>query len=632
MIVSSVMPNLKGQKYENNNKRTYLYSLKNKNYSAFFLNYSSNLKSLNKSFASESIYRSHISFGMSLKRVSLEADSAVERVLLPLVRDCKKQKGLNNVIGVSKLKMETYNKVLIPLCETMRGNNQHELVPNGINFYGPKGTGKTFFAKQLGEHYVEKGGHFEELDFAGDAKTDIEYLEAKFAEAKNRFEDSGKKKYSMFFIDEVEKMFDKNDSMQKPTLNKLIELTHNSKDKGVILITTANYLKRAEPELLSAERTDLRIPMDYVNKYDLPDFFAHYIKKHNLPVEGNIDFSSIIRNNDKTEQLEFNKPKDIEKRLLQKASKYIGSSYKMGKDEIKEIISDINSDFYSEECRQFIIDKAFARKLDRAYNFPRAICEPGAALPDKPLMLPINPMEKIEGWLNYYLSQRYDEGTPFSNIIMPNVACFVGPKNAGKTYAATQWAEYHISSCDGDFVDITSDMTGDLKKDMAFLKKLFTETKIKFEESKQKLKETTGGKKYTLAFIDGTDKLWDFSKESPEDKKAMCELISNSSEKFGTILLTTFDNFASNQFMWGDSFFHQNLENTTASISLARVTKETIGKVVDYCIKKHQLPLTELPDLYSLLDRPEFKTALTIDDVENHLIKMVLDLANNEKN
>lgn len=614
MIISAIKPY--------SNIQNYTYSSKN--------SYNSTVPTTNNKF-------SHVSFGTKYwfmnfefgKKPTLEPISvAIKQVLLPIADGCNEQKGLNKIVGVSKLKMEIYNKVLIPLCETMRGNRQHEIVPNGINFFGPKGTGKTFFARQLGEHYVAKGGYFEELDFTGDPKLDIEYLETKFAEAKKRFEDSGKKKYSMFFIDEVEKMFDKNDSMQRPTLNKLLELTHNCRDNGVVLLTTANYLKRVEPALLSNGRTDLRIPMDYINKYDLSDFFTHYIQKHNLPVEDNIDFATIIRNIDKTEQLEYNKPKDIERRLLNKASNYIGSSYKMGEDEIREIIAGINSDFYSEECRQFIIDKAYARKLDGTYNFPRAICEPGTALLDKPLMNPIEPMEKIDGWLSYYLSQRYPEGTPFSDIIMPNVACFVGPKNSGKTYAASQWAEYHIA-CDGDFIDITSDMTGDFKKDTVFLRKLLEENKVKFEESKQKLKETTGGKKYTLVFIDGTDKLWDFSKESLEDKKAMCDLISNSSEKFGTILLTTFDNFASNQFAWGDSFFHKSLEATTANISLARVTAETIRKVVDYCIKKHQLPLAEAPDLSNLLERPELKTALTIDDVENYLTKMVLESLNN---
>jgi len=189
-------------------------------------------------------------------------------------------------------------------------------------------------------------------------------------------------------------------------------------------------------------------------------------------------------------------------------------------------------------------------------------------------------------------------------------------------------SKYHIAGY-GGFIDITSEITGDLKKDIALLRKIFIEAR---EGAAKAPEQTLGDVKYTpatLVFIDGTDKLWDFSKASLEDKKEMCELISDSNKKYSAILLTTFDNFASNQFHWGDSFFHKHLEDLTANIPLERVTETTLPKVVNYCIKKHQLPFKDPPDLSSLLERPEFKTALTIDDVENHLTKMVLDSLNN---
>lgn len=184
-----------------------------------------------------------------------------DEVLIPLKGEGYEQ-GLNKVIGFAKLKTGLYEDVLMPLCEIMKGKkSQHMFVPNGINFFGPMGTGKTHFATQLGEHYVKKGGRFVNLrpKLTSDVVKDIATLKAEFAEAKKIFEESGRKKYTMLFIDEIEKVFDINDPNQRPVMAHLLGLANDCKDNGVILMTTSNYLDKVEPALLRNGRTDILI-------------------------------------------------------------------------------------------------------------------------------------------------------------------------------------------------------------------------------------------------------------------------------------------------------------------------------------------------------------------------------------
>lgn len=297
------------------------------------------------------------------EHLKLMADK-LTRVYIPLEEDNYQgyERGLNKVIGFATLKTGIYEDVLMPLCDVMDGKSRHHYVPNGICLFGPMGTGKSYFARQLGDHYVRKGGYFEEFEeLTGDVPTDIKYIKTKFAEAKKRFEESDHKKYTMFLLDEVEKMFDRNNPTQRPVMGTLLRLVNDCKDNGAIFMTTANYLDKVEPALLRNGRTDIRIPLGYIEDVDLADMTHYYIKKDRLPA-GDIDYKKVLEAV-RTEKLQY-KPKDVETCLKKVATDYEDTGEKLSTGEVIKALKKAKIDFDSEINTQFKNDKAYANQTE----------------------------------------------------------------------------------------------------------------------------------------------------------------------------------------------------------------------------------------------------------------------------
>lgn len=281
-----------------------------------------------------------------------------------------KEKGLNKVIGMAELKTDLYSDFLMPLYQTLQGRSKHCFIPNGINFFGPKGTGKTYFVEQLGEHYIDKGGYYKKFKFSNDSVKDIEDLDKVFAEAETNFIKSGKTKYTMLLFDEMEKYLERSVPSQKPTIARLLELTNNCRDRGVIFMSTSNYLDRVEPALLRTGRTDLRIPVGHIAEYDLADIINYYLKMHNLPyTEEKIDFQEIV-DAVKTEKLQY-KPKDVERRLVKEADNVYDYGGQLTTESIKDALVKSSPEFDEQEYSQFVNDKKYAKQLGGIYEYDK---------------------------------------------------------------------------------------------------------------------------------------------------------------------------------------------------------------------------------------------------------------------
>lgn len=269
------------------------------------------------------------------------------------------EQGLNKIAGLTDLKAKMYSDFLSPLCEVLDGKHKHMFVPNGMSFFGPKGSGTTSFARALGEHYTHKGGYFEEIKLTGDKNTDLAYLKQKFAEAKERFEQSENKKYTIFLFDEIEKMLDSKNPTQRHILCHLLTHANNCKDNGAIFMSTVENFDNLEKALYRCGRTDWAIPILYVRDCDMPNIINHFAQKNNLALSSDVDFVKILEAI-KSKQLQY-KASDIDKRLSDGALKHVDSNTIIGTDEIIEVLTRQGPIFNEEDCTQFKKAKEFIR-------------------------------------------------------------------------------------------------------------------------------------------------------------------------------------------------------------------------------------------------------------------------------
>ena len=219
---------------------------------------------------------------------------------------------LNQVVGNSALKSGLIQNILNPLKLAMDGYlHADKLIPNGICFFGPPGVGKTFITKSLMEQYHAMGGHIKELEFAGNDAINIANMRQIFTEAEQRFHESGNKKYTMIFLDSLEntaKRLDR-ENANEPRTKVLLDLVRNCKDRGIIFISNTLQPSKNCPELLQNGRTDLRVPIEFIQYYDMADFVSYYANKAGTNSDF-IDYLKVINGFKQTGKLY--KPKDIE--------------------------------------------------------------------------------------------------------------------------------------------------------------------------------------------------------------------------------------------------------------------------------------------------------------------------------
>lgn len=304
-------------------------------------------------------------FGMSLdsmKCIRCLRDELHPRVEIKLNEyyDPSKEIGLNRVVGFFPLKKGLSQNVLLPMLEVMDGNlTAHSRIPNGICFLGPPGVGKTFITRALMEHYQAKGGYIKDLNFTGDDAKDIVNMAQSFAEAEQKFHESGNKKYTLVFLDSLEntaKKFDTQNANIRRT-SVLLNLVENCKDRGFIFISNSLRPSLNPPELLRNGRTDLRIPVGFVENYDIADFVNYYVKQAGVNYD-NLDYTTIVENFKKTNKSYI--PMEINN-IVRSAIRTTKDSLNTNK--IRRAIenADLGSSYVA--IKFFEDEKEFARKL-----------------------------------------------------------------------------------------------------------------------------------------------------------------------------------------------------------------------------------------------------------------------------
>jgi cell division protease FtsH len=188
-----------------------------------------------------------MSFGKSGAKVYVEAQTG---------------KTFKDVAGQDEAK-ESLEEVVDFLHEPQKYASVGAKCPKGVLLVGPPGTGKTLLAKAVaGEAQVPffsiSGSEFVEM-FVGMGA----------AKVRDLFKQANEKAPCIVFIDEIDTIGKKRDSMnggndeREQTLNQLLaEMDGFDSSKGVVLLGATNRPESLDPALLRPGRFDRRIPVE----------------------------------------------------------------------------------------------------------------------------------------------------------------------------------------------------------------------------------------------------------------------------------------------------------------------------------------------------------------------------------
>lgn len=179
-------------------------------------------------------------------------------------------KGFGNVAGYEAEKEMLLRQVGNSIIAERSG--QLATIPNGILFYGPKGNGKTLFAKSFAEQL--DCNHIKvnvDVDYMENAKN----LKKAINQAKEHFEKTGVR--SIIQIDEFDGFLpidsdNRFKAYMKDVLDNISEQYHAT------IFATTNYPEKIDDIVIRPGRFSVAIPLAPANKTNASDIVKHYIK------------------------------------------------------------------------------------------------------------------------------------------------------------------------------------------------------------------------------------------------------------------------------------------------------------------------------------------------------------------
>jgi transitional endoplasmic reticulum ATPase len=181
-------------------------------------------------------------------------------------------KGFDAVAGMAALKELLIEDVIKPLQHPEKYEKFKISVPNGIMLYGPPGCGKTYIVRKLAE---ELGYNFVEVKHSDIASS---YIHGTVGKVGKLFEIAKLKAPSLVFIDEIEGLIPKRESLgsemqyKQEEVNEFLMQLNDAGKNRILVVAATNRPQLIDTALLRAGRMDKRIfvpPPDSQARADL---------------------------------------------------------------------------------------------------------------------------------------------------------------------------------------------------------------------------------------------------------------------------------------------------------------------------------------------------------------------------
>ena len=188
-------------------------------------------------------------------------------------------KPFDKVIGYQKVKDEL-NQILDMIQNPAIYEEMGANLPHGILFYGDPGMGKTLLATS----FIEASG----LPVYTVTKNKDEQGIMKDINA--AFEEAVKNKQAIVFFDDIDKLCseDRKDA-DAPCFVTIQSNMDACKDKGVLVVATANKIGKMPKSLLRSGRLDHQFPIEIPEKEDAAAIVEYYLRKRKVDPNANYE-------------------------------------------------------------------------------------------------------------------------------------------------------------------------------------------------------------------------------------------------------------------------------------------------------------------------------------------------------
>lgn len=179
--------------------------------------------------------------------------------------------GLNKIMGYSQEKLDLIKDGITPVVMQVKAHKKGEelppdiIVPNGILLYGPTGTGKSYMADALLEHFSKKDKLIETKVINvpwqfGDTDENVDLICYPFEEAKKHHKENGT--HTIILLNNIDEMF------STPNMELLQgEFEYQTRDaakNGVTWISTTNNVQAFPRWMFNPLRYGIDIHIDRV--------------------------------------------------------------------------------------------------------------------------------------------------------------------------------------------------------------------------------------------------------------------------------------------------------------------------------------------------------------------------------